>query len=135
MINIKDHFPNLDQEGYFDTPPYNIIVSLFGEVLIASHDKDYHGDSFYLLKKQDKYGYLSLSWGSCSGCDALQACNNYDELQQLVSRLETSINWQNSFEDLQQWIKSRDWETTIEWHTGAKEFLTKFREYPLRAFK
>lgn len=135
MIDVIKEFPNVKKHGGFSRPSYFEIVSKFGNIEIQTHDKDYQGDSFYLLKRGSEYGYLAISWGSCSGCDALQACESYEELQNLVSKLEVSIVWQESIEKMKDWVNARDWQGTAEWHAGATEFLKEFQEYPFRAFK
>ena len=66
---------------------YQPIVDSFGNVLIQVDDADYQGDTRVLYEKDGKYGYLNFGWGSCSGCDALQACCNIEEIQELINSL------------------------------------------------
>jgi hypothetical protein len=50
-------------------------------------DNDYQGDSVAVFKShdQDIYYFSQWGWGSCSGCDALQASyGNYVALQEMV---------------------------------------------------
>lgn len=54
---------------------YKPIVNSFGKIIIQVNDGDYQEDSYILLEDDGRYGYLSFGWGSCSGCDALQACS------------------------------------------------------------
>lgn len=136
MIDCRGVFPNcLGEEGWFEYPTYHDIVVNFGSIEIESSDKDYQGCHYFLLKNNEKYGYLSITYGSCSGCDVLKGCSDYNQLQNLVNKLEVSIVWQDSFKDMEKWISQRDWESVIDWHTGAKHFLKEFKEYPLRFFK
>lgn len=135
MINVREIFSDLEEEDIAYNVTYTKIVSHFGSIEIQSHDTDYQGDSYYLLKKDNEYGYLCVSWGSCSGCDALQACNTFADLQNLVSKLEVSVVWQDSWESMLNWILARDWESKIEWHTGVKKFLKEVEEYKFRVFK
>ena len=134
-MDVRIEFSECEKEYYFDLPTYNQIVSKFGKIEIKSSDTDYQGSSFYLLSNQNKFGYLSISWGSCSGCDALQACSDYTDLQNLLDRLENQVIWFDNWDEIKEWVNARDWETTVDWHTGAREFLIKFKEYPVRMFK
>lgn len=135
MIDISKHFKSKDGYRFDDYVSYTSLVGLLGKIGIESSDTDYQGDSFYLLEKNEKYGYLTISWGSCSGCDALQACGDViSEIQDLFNGLERSVVWFDSFEEIKEWINNRDWEGTIEYHTGCKNFLKEFREYHLRVF-
>jgi hypothetical protein len=77
--------------GHFSHPYYNNIVSKFGEILISADAGEYQGSSYYIFKNDNKYGYLSFGWGSCSGCDALEACDSYQEITELFNSLESSI--------------------------------------------
>ena len=44
------------------------------EVVVHAQEDDYQGCSTFIAKdSNNKYYYYSYSWGSCSGCDALQA--------------------------------------------------------------
>lgn len=86
--------------GSIYTPDYEEIVSTFGEILIEAHEGDYQGDSKYLVKKGDLYGIVTFGWGSCSGCDALQACNTQEEIDQLQDDLERGIVWLSDVNDV-----------------------------------
>ena len=77
--------------GYiFDYTP---MLEQFGEILIRVDDNDYQGDSYLIYKKENSYGYLRFGWGSCSGCDALQACDTIQEVQELMDTLYNDIIW------------------------------------------
>lgn len=134
-MDVRIEFPDCDKEGYFYHPRYHDLVARLGDIQIETSDSDYQGDSFFLLTKDNKFGYLSFSWGSCSGCDILQACDSYEDLQSLADRLENQIIWFYSWDEIKDWVNARDWESLIDWHTGAKKFIKEFREYPVRAFR
>lgn len=77
-------------------PSYDQIVSTFGNPTAWAHHDDYQGDSIYLIEKDGRLGILTFGWGSCSGCDALEACESQEELDRLQDDLERGIKW---FED------------------------------------
>lgn len=84
---------------YFDSPnDYNPIIRSFGHVIVQVDEKAYQGDTYVLLGKDDRYGFLVFGWGSCSGCDALQACGSYDDIDAIIRDLENTIIWFDTFE-------------------------------------
>ncbi len=55
---------------------------------------DYQGDYAVIIKRDNKYGFVVIGYGSCSGCDALEAV--YDEpekYQALFKSIERDIHW------------------------------------------
>jgi hypothetical protein len=87
-------YPNAVDGTYFETIyDYEPIVKSFGDVLVQVDDEDYSGDTRVLLHKDGRYGFLNFGWGSCSGCDTLQACSSYKEIDVLIEELENNIKW------------------------------------------
>ena len=111
MVDVRKEFPNQFEDEICPcfNSDYDALVSKFGEVLISCDIGTYQGDTLVVLKKDDKYGYLQFGWGSCSYCDALQGCKNYEDLQELVDYLESSIKWFDSKEELKSWGEEHDW--------------------------
>jgi hypothetical protein len=110
--------------GYiFDYTP---MLEQFGEILIKVDDDDYQGDSYLIYKKKNSYGYLRFGWGSCSGCDALQACNTIQEVQELMDALYKSIIWFTSLAELKKYFANKDWELEFSWHVEYfKDFVNQ----------
>jgi hypothetical protein len=79
--------------GYAETPVYDDVVGTFGEVLVHTDWGSYQGDSLYLIRKGERYGVLTFGWGSCSGCDALEAVDTQADLDALQDDLERGIRW------------------------------------------
>lgn len=92
----EDLYPDFN-DGDYGPGDYTPIIQSMGEVLVRVDDDDYQGDTFVLLASDGKFGFLNFGWGSCSGCDALQACGTRKELQDLIDSLHNSIAW---FDDL-----------------------------------
>ena len=111
-------------EKYFSD--YNeLINSLDYEILLQVDDDDYQGDSRILLKNNDSYGILIFGWGSCSGCDALQSCENIKEVDELRQSLNQSIRW-GTLEETLNYMKNHDWEGDYSWRqTEMKRFICK----------
>ena len=97
--------PDGTLRAYFDSPDdYTPIIQSFGHVIVRIDEDGYEGDTFVLLGKDDRYGFLVFGWGSCSGCDALQGCNSYDDIDALIAELENDINWFDTFEAAKDYI-------------------------------
>lgn len=111
-------------EGYSYVTDYMPIIRSFGGVLIEIADDGYHGDSYILYTKHGPtsqlYGILVFGWGSCSGCDALQACDTWEDVAELYNQLESQIKWFTESE-ARAYVKNKDW--SAEWfvnrETGA----------------
>jgi hypothetical protein len=103
--------------GWWDYQP---MLNEFGNILLQKDERDYQGDSFLIYEKDDKYGYLTFGWGSCSGCDALQGCNSISEVQELMDRLYSSIEWFDSLDALKEYFEETDW--TLQYQYSIPEF-------------
>lgn len=112
-----------DRYFWYDYQP---MLDEFGEILIQVDEEGYSGDSFLIYKNDNKYGFLTFGWGSCSGCDALQACTTIDEVQELMDRLYNYITWFDSLQELKDYI-SDDASEELKWYYHA-DIFKKFRE-------
>lgn len=113
--------------GWYD---YNPILEQFGNIIIKVDDDGYQGDSRVFYEKDGKYGFLIFGFGSCSGCDALQACENIDEVQNLMDSMQNSIKWFESLDDIKTYFKEKDW--SLEWSYNSdntKDFIYKVLNY------
>ena len=125
MKKAKELYEN---KGYWYD--YQPMLDEFGEILLQVDDDDYQGDSFLIYKKGNKYGLLIFGWGSCSGCDALQACDNIDEVQELMDSLYDSITWFNSLQELKNYISNNDI-MELKWYCHSDTF-EKFKRQVLK---
>ncbi len=109
---------------------YQPMLDSFGEILIQEDDDDYQGDSYVLYKDGSRYGLLIFGWGSCSGCDALQACNSIKEVQELMDSLYSDIEWFEDLPSLQVALRLRDLEGQYWYHTHkGPTFAKKVLEF------
>lgn len=117
-----------DRFSWYDYQP---MLDEFGEILIQVDEEAYQGDSFLLYKNDNKYGFLTFGWGSCSGCDALQACDTIDEVQELMDRLYNAIIWFDSLQELKCYISDYSI-VELQWYFYSdtfKEFKEKVLNY------
>lgn len=137
MKDIKEVYPNLeiyenDGEKIFDrASDYTPLLESFGyEILLQVDDEDYQGDSRLIFKNGDKYGLLIFGWGSCSGCDALQACESYEEIDELRHELLNDIKWFNSAKEFLDYITHHDWTLEFCWYRKEfKEFINEAKKF------
>ena len=113
--------------GWYDYTP---MIEAFGNVAVREDVHDYQGDTWVLYDNNGKIGYLVFGWGSCSGCDALQGCVDFDELQDLCDRLEDGIMWFDNAAKALDWFEAHDWEGDWSWYyEECKDFVRKVFEY------
>lgn len=91
---------------------YDDIIKSFGVKVVGEfHDGSYQGDSYYVVKDGERFGYISFAYGSCSVCDALLWCgHNLCKINKLADEIYNGIIWHDSRESLRKWAEERDWE-------------------------
>ena len=134
MKTALELYPNQYKEGddVYHVGPYDYqpIIDSYGEILIQVDDEDYEGDTRVLLYGELGYGVLIFGWGSCSGCDSLQACKSYEEIDELIKDFYHDIKWFRSLETCQTWARNRDWDLQYSWRSDrTKEFVEKLINY------
>lgn len=85
--------------GYDD-----LVLTFTDEIVSLKEFGSYQGDYVYRVKRDGKEGLLVVGYGSCSGCDALQAALGYayeevdfltklPDVEALADQLEGDIIW------------------------------------------
>ena len=98
-----------------DRHSYDEVLEELPGRLVSSVDLgDYQGDTLAVFKRRGKYAFLVFGWGSCSGCDALYGCNDWEDFCELRESLVGSMRWFPNLKGLQTYFKAKDWET--EWY-------------------
>jgi|JI9StandDraft_1071089.scaffolds.fasta_scaffold16445_2 hypothetical protein len=118
----------LPKEGYLGYD--DLINSMELTTLVEGMDHDYQGDSYYLFENDGQYGLLIFGWGSCSGCDALEAAyNDYDQIVALRDDLWNSIQWMTRTEMVQH-INAKDFNGEFYMYTDeGKAFVKAIKEW------
>lgn len=107
MNRMQEHFPEVYDATYKD------LVRLYGYELLLWRDMgDSSGDSRALFfdEHSEYFGFLTFGWGSCSGCDALFACETYEALEALSKTLHDTIVWFETDRAAYTYFATHDWE-------------------------
>lgn len=126
---------------------YSDLPKIWGfDVLVWEEESNYQGDTLAVLRtgscvrhddcrthpeigracagSDPQFGFLTFGWGSCSGCDALQACETAKDYAELADQLRGSIQWYDSLRALREALDARDWEAS----SVAAKLVRRFRD-------
>ena len=79
----------------------------------------YQGDLFFVAKYNEKVYFVSIGYGSCSGCDALMACDyDINGIETLRDDIKRDIREFESVEELLNWVLN-----SVSFWSGYKEEL------------
>ena len=120
----------MDQDYPWFDGSYADLVEDFGTVVLSESFGTYQGDMFYIFKKDGRYGFLTIGYGSCSGCDALEACQSISDLYDLQASLRNDIVWFSTLEKLKFYVLSEN--TELQWYAhedGWNDFALKVKNY------
>lgn len=112
-------YPRAWKNGGLEVSGYRPIIQYFGETIVEEWEAGYQGDTFAFIRKDERVGFLFFSWGSCSGCDALRACESYEEIDRLMERLRGSIRWYGSVQEAQEWLRGHEAELQCYGYSDA----------------
>ena len=114
----------------WDWYDYQPMLNAFGNIVLQIDDEGYQGDSRVLYDNDGEIGFLLFGWGSCCGCDALQACDTIEEVQELCDKLQNDIKWFEDKETSLEWFCTHDWEGDYSWYEEkTREFVSKAKDY------
>ena len=116
----------LYDEGGWHWYEYQPMLKAFGNIVLQVDDTGWNGDSRVLYNNDGLIGYLIFGWGSCSACDALQACEDLDDVQNLCDQLQGMIKWLGTKEEALTYFHTHDWEGDYVWYDDeGKDFINK----------
>ena len=126
MKTAQELYPDCFVSSGYDGPcSYQTMLDDFGKIIIQVDDHDYTGDSRVLYNDGERYGWLQFGWGSCSGCDALQACSSYEGVQKLMDDLVSRIKWFDNAKDALKFFREHDWEADYSWNGEEQKKFVK----------
>lgn len=92
-MSIENWKPVITGVGYEE-----IVASWNYQLISEKMVGEYQGDYLYLLRdpRDGQIGFLTMGYGSCSGCDELQACSTQKDVEAFRSSLHSSIIWKEA---------------------------------------
>ncbi len=111
MRTAREMYPDLgDGDRFYGCGDYTPIIESLGSIEVRHDDDDYQGDTFALVKDSERYGYVEIGWGSCSGCDALQGAESYDDVDKLAASIANGVRWFDNAAAALEWFRTTDWD-------------------------
>ena len=103
MIPIEELFKKNegDWSGFDPYPEYKSLLESTGVVVVAEEMVgDYQGDYLYLVRGDKGWGFVVQGYGSCSGCDALEAATSLKDLDNIRQEMSRSTHWEKTKADM-----------------------------------
>lgn len=84
-----------DGDYFYPKVGYEELLADVADVEYSEDFGSYQGDSVFLLRHvpTGQYGFTVVGYGSCSGCDAMQACSSLSDLEALRDQMLAGIHW------------------------------------------
>ena len=130
-MNVKD-FVKPEYNGLPGTVSYSTLTNQLGNPLVTVSTADYSGDTYILMANtKGDFGVLTFGWGSCSGCDALEAAyHDWDALQRVADDVERSVRWYGSRAEVLDYLQSENRKFEHSWGSAEyQDFIAKAIEY------
>lgn len=109
MSIARSLYPTCFQRTYSYVDDYAPIIAYLGETLVHADIGHRQGDTYLLLRTSNGYGFVVIGYGSCSGCDALRACKSYEDVDNLISGIQSSMKTFDTLADAQLHIANNDY--------------------------
>lgn len=120
---------SLDIESHYSVADYGLFISAFGyEVEHTFFENNYQGDAYAIVRNGEQIGLLIFGFGSCSGCDELQACSTWGDLYNLAQKLDGNIKWFDTYDDMKRYIVSGNAKNEY-WYYIDDEFVSEMIDY------
>lgn len=131
LKSAREIYPDIDEDDHYPFYDYSPILDSFGKIIIQEHEHSYQGDSWLIYEfAPGTYGYLCFGWGSCAGCDALQASKTYADVDDLIKSLFDSIRMFSKEELIEYFSNKEVLESCYAWAAqDFQEFLTQVGKY------
>ena len=117
---------------YFESgESYDSLVASAGTIIKDWNIGDWQGDYVYLLKNGEKFGFTVVGYGSCSYCDALESCENEEQIEELKQSIVKNIFW-GTAEEVEAYVindnANRWYFYEHDWKTIKRELKAELRK-------
>ena len=111
--------------GLFREKGYEVVADeAFGQ---------WQGDYVFVIREayseMPDFGVVVAGFGSCSYCDALQACGSQEDVDALFEQTMASVEWYRNAVDVQYWLLGQA-RNEMRWYAhepGFEEALERLR--------
>lgn len=108
------------KDGTWGWSDYEALIGLFGlPIIYFWRGDDYQGDAFAVLQDGERYGLIVFGFGSCSGCDALQACETGKDAADLANAFWESTRWFASIPKMLLYVNSDEAALNNYWRSSS----------------
>lgn len=118
---ITETFPRNPKYDWIEELTYERMFDSFGlETFAHRAIGSYQGDYFYIFHdpETDLYGFVTVGYGSCSGCDALLAAEgDYEQLAELRQAIFDTILW-GTARQVVDYLEAKDEENDWRYYDG-----------------
>ena len=132
LVDAKDAGAEEWEHGTGVSAYYEQLYHSFGPVLLDEGYGSYSGDTLVLYGHnwEGPVAYLNFGWGSCSYCDALEACDTIAEVNELMGQLYRSVRYFDDVDAFLAWATGEGGTGSFEWYEddGLKDFVEKVKE-------
>lgn len=116
--SVEDDWPHCDYEDLFTSRGLTIEVGrTFGS---------YQGDIAMVLGDgQGRFAATVFGYGSCSGCDALEACDSWDEIEAMADQMTSGLEWRETRSEIYQELHDAlVGDKGLNWYYHDEEYTT-----------
>lgn len=119
-----------EQEDDYPSVYYKDLLECAGLIILECREFGYYqGDLVFTVRDGDRVGLTIVGYGSCTGCDALQAAihndGDWSEVQTLADQIVEHIIWPSDEQTLVEVVRDRI--ASNEWWLSDDEISTYVR--------
>jgi len=136
-LNVEqddDNWYGLTINGEY--PSYDLLIKSVSDFVtwtVIAGNEDYQGD-YYAFGEDQKgnYYYVTTGYGSCSGCDELEACQTVEDLEKLRADIRRGVARFDSIETFVNHFKEDEWQS-FGWMGSDMKLFNKemFKHYKI----
>lgn len=115
--------PGVDFTKWSHGVGYMTLIQAMGhDLLVHLSESGWSGDDFLLMRDADgRYGFLVFGWGSCSGCDAMEAASSWEDAEAIYQKLCDDVHWFDTLAGCVAYIHDKH-RAGMEWYRFSDEF-------------
>jgi hypothetical protein len=118
--DVKAMYPDADPQYPYRGSYDPIIARIVPDVFVREDVGSYQGDTFVFGRDLGGvWVWLEIGWGSCSGCDALQACSTVKDVAELAQSISSGAKRFDHLAEALDYFQNHDWKG--DWSSDEKK--------------